>query len=138
MPRPCKRRRICAMPGCDRFGPMGGGGGNRQAVHMTLDEFETIRLIDLEELTQEECAQRMNVARTTAQSIYNSARHKLAECLISGKELLIKGGEYVLCDGNEEGYHCKYCCKRRCHNQPNAETDKSRAAKKTQTKENMI
>ncbi len=136
MPRPCKRRQICAMPGCDRFGPMGGGGAY-QSVHMTLDEFETIRLIDLEELTQEECAQRMNVARTTAQSIYYSARHKLAECLINGKELLIKGGEYVLCDGNEEGCHCKHCCKRRCHKQPKAETGKSRDAKNTQNQEDL-
>ncbi len=112
MPRPCKRRRICAMPGYGRFGPIGGEETERSAVTMTLDEFESIRLIDLEGLTQEGCAERMNVARTTAQAIYNSARMKLAECLINVKELRIEGGDYILCDGSVEG--CGPCRRPRC------------------------
>jgi len=138
MPRPCKRRRICAMPGCERFGPMEGDDGAKQEIRMTLDEFETIRLIDLEELTQEECARRMNVARTTAQSIYNSARRKLGECLVNGKELHISGGEYVLCDGNAESCQCKYCCKKHCHNHPaTEEKNLCRDAKKSQIQEDL-
>lgn len=112
MPRPCKRRRICAMPGCGRFGPKGGCGNRRQTVTMTLDEYESVRLIDLEGMTQEQCAAQMNVARTTAQAIYNSARAKLAECLVNEKELEIAGGDYVLCDGHALGCGRRYC--RRC------------------------
>ncbi|MEG1501516.1 MAG: DUF134 domain-containing protein, partial [Clostridiales bacterium] len=63
------------------------------AILMTLDEYETIRLIDLEGLTQEESAQQMNVARTTVQKIYNDAKKKLAESLVKGKILSIEGGE---------------------------------------------
>ena len=48
----------------------------RIAVEMTLDEYETIRLIDLLDYTQEECAVQMGVARTTVQSVYNEARKK--------------------------------------------------------------
>ncbi len=103
MPRPCKRRRICGLPACARFGPKDGSTDARQTVTMTLDEFETIRLIDLEGMTQEQCAGQMSVARTTAQAIYNSARVKLADCVVNQKELHIAGGEYVLCDGNHAG-----------------------------------
>jgi len=73
---------------------------------MSLDEFECIRLIDLEGMTQEQCAAQMNVARTTVQAIYGSARQKLAECLVLEKELTIKGGDYVLCDGSSKGCKC--------------------------------
>ena len=63
---------------------------------MNLDEYESIRLIDREGLTQEQCARRMGVARTTVTNIYESARKKLAEALIGGKTLRISGGNYRL------------------------------------------
>lgn len=113
MPRPCKQRRICAMPDCDRFGPQTGDCSNRQTIQMTLDEFESIRLIDLENMTQEQCAVQMNIARTTAQAIYNNARSKLAECLVYQKELLIEGGDYVICDGAAGTCGCR--CQRKKH-----------------------
>lgn len=103
MPRPCKRRRVCAEPSCGHFGPKDMPEAARQTVIMALDEFEAIRLIDLEGRTQEQCAALMNVARTTVQAIYSSARGKLAECLVLGKELRIEGGDYVLCDGSIRG-----------------------------------
>jgi predicted DNA-binding protein (UPF0251 family)/predicted Fe-Mo cluster-binding NifX family protein len=106
MPRPCKRRRICAVPSCDRFGPRDGKEAAR-SIAMTLDEFQAIRAIDLDGLTQEQCAERMNVARTTAQAIYASARAKLAECLVNRAELVISGGEYELCGGEPRG--CVSC-----------------------------
>ena len=116
MPRPCKRRRICAVPICDRFGPMTQSvmseNISRPKIVMSLDEFETIRLIDLEQVTQEECAASMNVARTTVQAIYNSARMKLAECLVLEKELCIEGGDYVVCEKASDGCGHRQCCRR--------------------------
>ena len=56
MPRPCKRRHICAIPACMHFAPQSDGTLCRQKVTMSLDEFECIRLVDLEHLTQEQCA----------------------------------------------------------------------------------
>lgn len=112
MPRPCKRRRICGLPACERFGPKDDGIAERQTITMTLDEFEAIRLIDLGGMTQEQCAGQMNVARTTAQAIYNSARVKLAECVVNQKELRIEGGDYVLCDGSPIGCDCGKPCRR--------------------------
>lgn len=102
------------MPGSRSFGPLDGGSGDRKTIVMTVDEFETIRLIDLEGLSQEECAQRMAVARTTAQAIYGSARAKLAECLVRGMELSIRGGDYVLCEDGHCDCGCGHCSKRSC------------------------
>ena len=66
MPRPCKRRRICAEPACSFFGPKGKNSRDFACspIVMTLDEYECIRLIDLEGMTQEQCAAQMGVART--------------------------------------------------------------------------
>ncbi len=109
MPRPIKMRKICSLPENTRFGPLGKNVEHRHPVTMTVDEYESLRLIDLEGFTQEECAQQMNVARTTVQSIYIKARRKLAESLVNGKELLIEGGQYRLCNGLSES------CGRGCH-----------------------
>lgn len=122
MPRPRKWRRVCCMPESQSFGPLDGQAGAR--VVMGIDEYETIRLIDLEGLSQEECAQQMGVARTTAQAIYSSARAKLAECLVKGLELSINGGDYILCDGETRGCGCGHC-HRRCGGQSDDDMHKS-------------
>ncbi len=103
------------MPDSRNFGPMDGSSDERKVIVMTVDEFEAVRLIDLEGFNQEECAKQMSVARTTAQAIYNSARVKLAECLVKGMELSISGGDYILCDGKSFNCGCGRCHKKRCH-----------------------
>ena len=77
-------------------------------VVLSLDEFEVIRLVDLEKQTHEQCAARMDISRTTVTEIYESARRKLADCLVNGKHLVISGGNYRFCDGSAG----KYCGKR--------------------------
>ncbi len=110
MSRPMKWRKVCCLPESNRFGPLGSPADAKNCVNMTVDEYETIRLIDLEGFTQEECANKMKVARTTVQGIYVEARKKLAESLVNGKVLLIDGGEYRLCDGLGNG--CGRGCRR--------------------------
>ena len=106
MVRPLKCRRICSFPQNLTFGPK----NSREVVEMAIDEYETIRLIDLEQLTQQECAVRMNVARTTVQAIYSSARKKLAQCLVNNSCLKVQGGDYKVCEF--AGKTCnKNCCK---------------------------
>ena len=105
MPRPCKRRRVCALPGCRRFGDLEGD-RHQEPIEMAVDEFEAIRLVDLLDLTQEDAARQMGVARATVQSIYGSARKKLALSLVEGRELRIGGGEYQVCPGDQGCPHC--------------------------------
>ena len=99
MPRPRKWRKVCFLPNSNRFGPLDAPADAENAINMTIDEYEAIRLIDLGRFTQEECANQMNISRTTVQGIYDDARKKLAESLVNGKVLRIEGGEYQLCDG---------------------------------------
>ncbi len=90
MPRPTRCRRIERMPRYRSFSP--DDAPSAGSVQMTVDEFETLRLLDDEGLTQEACAARMNVARTTVTAIYDSARRKIAKSLVHGHRLLIAGG----------------------------------------------
>ena len=107
MPRPRKWRTVCCLPESTAFGPLGSAHCPEQEVVMAVDEYETIRLIDLEGLTQEECAAQMNIARTTVQRIYNDGRKKLADVLVNGRVLRIEGGDYRLCGDGPRG--CGRC-----------------------------
>lgn len=108
MPRPRKCRKVCRLPKVREFHPLG---DTEKYVTLTVDEYEAIRLIDKEGFSQEECAGYMQVARTTVQQIYNTARMKIADALVDGIGIRIDGGEYILCDGKEK--HCGCCgCQR--------------------------
>lgn len=113
MPRPQKKRCVCCKPKNSNFYPS--NPCSDKTVILTVDEYESIRLIDLEDYTQAQCAKQMNVARTTVQGIYNQARKKIADALIHGKKLTISGGDYVLCQKSNE--KCKMGCRRCCPKQ---------------------
>ena len=82
-----------------------------EPVILQMDEFETIRLIDLEGMMQETCAQSMGVARTTVTGIYMSARSKIAEALVHGRTLLIQGGDVETCSRRDGSCGCRRCRK---------------------------
>lgn len=98
MSRPPRCRRICQEPDFCLFSP--DGMQNQDSVFLTVDEYEVLRLVDLERLSHEQCAAQMDIARSTVTEIYESARYKLADCLVNGKQLVITGGHYRLCDGS--------------------------------------
>ena len=108
MPRPPRCRRICGVPQVDTFCP--NGCENTGPILLTLDEYEVIRLVDLEQRTHEQCATQMDISRSTVQEIYESARSKIAACLVHGKPLHITGGNYRIC-GGQEAAHCGRCCR---------------------------
>ena len=111
MPRPRKCRRVCRLPKVSEFAPAAVPPAGLTVL--TVDEYETIRLIDNEGLSQEECSEYMNVARTTVQQIYTDARKKISNALVIGLALTIEGGDYRLCDGSEAHIGCRGCCRRR-------------------------
>ena len=58
MPRPCRKRKVCRLPRYAYFGP---NPSATKTVVLSIDEYETIRLMDLEGLTQQECAKPFRV-----------------------------------------------------------------------------
>lgn len=114
MPRPTKCRRVCSFPETVEFSPKGEITG--KPVILTVDEFETIRLIDKENLSQEECGAQLGVGRTTAQKIYETARKKIADALVLGCTLKIEGGDFHLCSGSVDFCYKNNCIKRQIQN----------------------
>jgi len=115
------------MPATREFHPAGEV-PCKSAVILTVDEYEAIRLIDKQRFSQEECSVYMQVARTTVQAIYNSARKKLADALVDGLSLRIEGGDYQLCDGTEEYCGCGGCGRHRSAQMNSMEDRKMRIA----------
>ena len=114
MPRPRKWKRVCSLPESSLYGPLIQGVHERETIVMSVEEYETIRLIDQEGLTQDESAERMDVARGTVQRLYSDAREKLAESLINGSVLKIEGGDYQLYPDHESQQGCGQCRRHRC------------------------
>ncbi|WP_373217595.1 NifB/NifX family molybdenum-iron cluster-binding protein [Ruminococcus sp. 5_1_39BFAA] len=96
MPRPNKPKKVCRMPICTTYF----SATQTDCLHeiiLTVEEYETIRLIDYMGMTQEECAGRMEVGRATVQTLYTEARKKIARYLVEASRLRIEGGNYDIC-----------------------------------------
>ncbi|HHY40300.1 MAG TPA: DUF134 domain-containing protein [Syntrophaceticus sp.] len=105
---PRKRKKCCveSLPPATYYKPAGIPLRELDEVKLTVEEFEALRLKDLEGLEQIECAEKMGVARTTFQRVLYAAREKIAEALVNGKALRIEGGEYIV---STERYLCSTC-----------------------------
>ena len=115
MARPRQERKVCCMPACRRFQPE--TPVSSEEIQLTVEEYETLRLMDLEGYTQAECAQTMGIARTTVQSIYASARRKVSLPALSGmvgpmplrRMRAAQGPACVSCVTGKEGFGYAYC-----------------------------
>ena len=92
MPRPRSCRQVSEMPNWTRFKPAGVPARSLEQVTMTIDEFEAVRLSDLEGLYQEGAAERMGVSRATFARVLTAARKVVAEALVHGKAVEVSGG----------------------------------------------
>lgn len=99
MPRPPHCRRITGTPNCRVFKPQGIPCSVLDEVTLSEDEWEAIRLADLEKMYQEQAAEQMNVSRQTFGRIVESAHRKIADAIVNGKSLRIEGGSVELTEG---------------------------------------
>ncbi len=104
MPRPFCPRRIAGRPAASIFKPVGVPLRDLDEVVLSLDEFEAIRLADLDDHYHEQAGGQMGVSRATFSRIVDSAHRKIADALVHGKALRIEGGVVQL----ESPRCCRY------------------------------
>ena len=130
MPRPRKWRIVEFVPNDLHFIPAGRPKCNLEEEVLKVEEIEAVRLKDIENLNQDECADKMQVSRQTFQRILSESRTKIAHALIEGKALRVQGGDFtrnvcnVFCPKCDErweesyenykevdgdGYKCPHC-----------------------------
>ncbi|WP_192457797.1 DUF134 domain-containing protein [Musicola keenii] len=89
MARPKIPRTICGQPADSCFKPNRIPMTELERITMEPDEFEAMRLVDLEGMQQIEAAAAMHVSRQTLANLVKSARAKVTDCLVNGKALIM-------------------------------------------------
>lgn len=102
MPRPRSYKRISYDPEITYFKPSGVRLRNLEVVELTLEEVEALRLKNIENKDQTECATTMKTSQSTFQRILTSAEKKISIGIIFGKAIKInkEGANMSGIDGN--------------------------------------
>ncbi len=106
MPRKKRNRRIQVPPVIKGMSVYGVRGRKSNEVILNIEEYEAIRLLDYQNLTQEEAAVFMDVSRPTLTRIYEEARNKVATAFVEGRDLLFRGGDFYF---DKNWYKCNSC-----------------------------
>ncbi len=94
MVRPRLCRRVRFQPGVTYFKPRGIPLKNLEETILQVDEYEAVRLKDLEGLEQENAARKMGISQPTFHRLVVSARKKIADAIVHGKAIKIEGGNF--------------------------------------------
>lgn len=96
MARPLRPRVVNFQPNVTYYKPRGIPLSSLEEVELTIDELEALRLSDFENLEQTEAAKEMKISQSTYHRILKKAHQKIAESLVLGKAIKIKGGEFTM------------------------------------------
>lgn len=89
MPRPRQPRRIHGTPSAFFYKPQGVPLRQLEIIELSLEEFEALRLKNVEKLHQQRCAEYMQISQSTFQRIITSALEKVSIALTTGKAIRI-------------------------------------------------
>lgn len=106
MARPEKNRRVCDPPKMHGFKPFGLVMCETESIIIHFDEYESLKLVSYDKLSQDDAAELMNISRPTLTRIYNKALHKIAMAFTEGRTIFIKGGNIEF---DRDWYKCKKC-----------------------------
>jgi len=108
MPRPFRNRKICNPPKMAGFKPFGMPMCEIISIKLQFDEYESIKLVDYDNLPQDLAAEKMNISRPTLTRIYNNALKKIAKAFVECLAIEIEGGNVEF---DKDWYKCKKCFK---------------------------
>ena len=112
MARPKRLRRLASAPAAHCFHPADNEHCllQREIIILSMDEFESLRLADLECHSHEQGAKKMGISRATFGRIIESGRSKVARALVKGCRLEISGGSFMF--GRGKHLQCPRCLRR--------------------------
>jgi predicted DNA-binding protein (UPF0251 family) len=108
MARPHKIRKVSNPPLMKGFKPFGMPLCEIDVLQLSFEEYESMRLVNYMQLSQDEAADQMSISRPTLTRIYNRALKVIAEAFTEGKAIEIVGGNYFM---DNDWYRCKKCFK---------------------------
>ena len=94
MPRPRICRRVRFRPGVTYFKPAGVRMTELDETILSIDEYEAVRLVDLEGIEQSKAGEQMKISQPTLSRLLKNGRKKLAEAIVKGKAIRIQGGSF--------------------------------------------
>ena len=122
MPRPIRNRKVLNPPRMAGFKPFGMPLSELKVLKLHFDEYESINLINYQNLTQDAAAEMMGISRPTFTRVYNRALKKIAKAFVEGMAIEIEGGQvefekqwfkcnkcFKLIEGMENHIKCKGC-----------------------------
>jgi uncharacterized protein len=104
--KPRKKRDVLYPPGAVYFKPQGIPMLYLNIINLTIDEYEAVRLGDLENFKHLAAAKQMNISRPTFTRLLRNAHSKISDAIVNGKAIRIEGGDYRLL-GNR--FRCRKC-----------------------------
>lgn len=90
MPRPKKCRKMCCDPQANYFKPRGIPMDSLTEIVLSRDEFDSLKLSDIDKLSQDEAAVHLGISRQTYGRILISAHQKVALAIVKGLALKIE------------------------------------------------
>ncbi|MFH2143548.1 MAG: DUF134 domain-containing protein [Bacteroidota bacterium] len=107
-PRPIRLRKVSNPPVISGFKPYGNKTieKNIKSIFLQYEEYEALRLCDFEMLNHHQASVLMDVSRSTLTRIYAKARHKIADAIVNGKQIVIEGGKVYF---DSDWYECSTC-----------------------------
>jgi predicted DNA-binding protein (UPF0251 family) len=108
MPRPIRNRKVVNPPQMSGFKPFGMPFCELKVLELQFDEYESINLVNYQDLSQDAAAELMGISRPTFTRVYNRALKKIAKAFVEGMAIKIEGGNVEF---EKQWYKCQKCFK---------------------------